>query len=80
MEGCHTVAKDKTGNTGNAKSSSRVKGKKKHVVERGDLVDSGDARSMWESRPRPLVNAALRRPSSLIHSKVKKNFPLALLV
>ena len=74
MEGCHIKAKDKTGDAGNAKSQSRLRGNIRHVVDRGNLVDRADARSRWESRPRSLVSAALRRQPSLIHSKVRK-FP-----
>ena len=74
MEGRHIEAKDKTGNAGNTKSYSRVRGKKRCVVERSDLEDLDDARSRQEVRPRSVVSAALRRPPSLIHSKVWK-FP-----
>jgi len=72
MEGCHIKAKDKTGDAGNAKSQSRVRGNIRHVVDRGNLVDRADARSRWESRPRSLVSAALRRQPSLIHSKAAR--------
>ena len=89
MEGCLSVAKDKAGDVGNAKSQDRVRGKQRCVVERGDLedrgdarsvgdggdlLDSGDARSGWESRPRSLLRTALRRPSGPFHLKVRK-FP-----
>ena len=74
MEGCHIEAKDKTGDAGNAKSQSRVRGNVRHVLDRRNLVDRADARSRWESRSGSLVSAALRRQPGLIHSKVRK-FP-----
>ena len=69
MEGRHIEAKEKTGDAGNGKSQSRVRGKDRCVVERGDW---GDARSRWEGRPRSFVSAGLRRPPGSIHSKVRK--------
>ena len=69
MEGRHIEAKEKTGDAGNGKSQSRVRGKDRCVVERGDW---GDARSRWEGRPGSLGSAELRLPPGLIHSKVRK--------
>ena len=74
MEGCRTVAKDKTGNASNSKSRSRVREKQRCAVERGGILDSGDAKSGSDGRPRSLVRTVLRRPPGPIQSKVRK-FP-----